>query len=47
MKIIRFSILSSRRQELRQNTLMFDLLRIISRKNLNHEDSLDLRANYV
>ncbi len=47
MKIIQFSILSSWWQELRQNILVFDLLRMINRKNLNHEHSLNLHANYV
>ncbi len=47
MKIIQFSILSLQQQELRQNTFMFDLLRMISRKNLNYKHSLNLHANYV
>ncbi len=47
MKIIQFSILSLQQQELKQNTFMFDLLIIISKKNLNHEHSLNLHANYV
>ncbi len=47
MKIIRFNILSLWWQELRQNTLVFNLLRVISRKNLNHEHSLNLHANYI
>ena len=47
MKIIQFSILSSWWQELRQNILVFDLLRMISRKNSNHEHSLNLHADYV
>ncbi len=47
MKIIQFNILSLQWQELRQNILMFDLLRMISKKNLNHKHSLNLHANYV
>jgi len=47
MKTIRFSTSSSRRRELGQDTLAFDLLGVISRKNSDHGHPLDLRANYV
>ncbi len=47
MKIIQFSILSSWWWKLRQNTFAFDLLRMVSRKNLNYEHSLNLHANYI